>query len=84
MRLLYHDFIFMGCIFTLFLYLSLSIALSGSTQRVNAWVVYAFTISVDKHFDACKRVEPVHEYSGTSEIRTPWDLAKVYLFRRCP
>ena len=23
-------------------------------------------------------------YSGTSEIRTPWDLAKVYLFRRCP
>ena len=23
-------------------------------------------------------------YSGISEIRTPWDLAKVYLFRRCP
>ena len=23
-------------------------------------------------------------YSGTSEIRTPRDLAKVYLFRRCP
>ena len=24
------------------------------------------------------------QYSGTSEIRTPRDLAKVYLFRRCP
>ena len=23
-------------------------------------------------------------YSGTSEIRTPWDLAKVSLFWRCP
>ena len=26
----------------------------------------------------------VSVYSGTSEIRTPRDLAKVSLFRRCP
>ena len=28
--------------------------------------------------------ETLPAYSGTSEIRTPRDLAKVFLFRRCP
>ena len=34
--------------------------------------------------DEYRLVSRLSNYSGTSEIRTPRDLAKVSLFRRCP
>ena len=54
MRLYFHDFYIMSCIFTLFLYLSH--CLDSMSERLGRIITNAFTVSVDKLFDACKRL----------------------------
>jgi len=49
---------FMGCIFLLFLYFSLSRhCLDSMSKRLGKIISNAFTVRVDKHFDACKHIE---------------------------
>ena len=55
MRLLL-EFTIMGCSFTLFLYLSH--CLDSMSERLGRIISNDFTVSVDKLFDACKRVIP--------------------------
>ena len=52
-------FTFMGCNFTLFLYLSLSRhCLDSKSERLGKIISNSLMVSVDKLFDACKHVKP--------------------------
>ena len=52
----FHDSTIMGCIFTLFPFLSHCLDLMS--ERLGRIISNAFTVCVDKLFDACKHVEP--------------------------